>query len=172
MKKLFIMTLAGMMFVNMGLNAQQDTKSFVKQYQKQEGFTTVTIGKPIMRMLSLFAKFDDDETLQMLKRVDAIQVISFERGSDNNRYETFSNEALAFCNANGYEELIEVTEHSETVKIFGKTEEETITGLIILNRSNRGSSATMVCINGKFTLDDVQSITGNVGKKGKNIAGL
>jgi len=172
MKKLFIITLAGMMFVNMSLNAQQDTKSFVKQYQKQEGFTTVTIGKPIMRMLSLFAKFDDDEASQMLRHVDAIQVLAFERGSDKNQCETFNNEAMAFCNVNGYEELIEVVEHSETVKIFGKTEGKTITGLIILNRSNKGSSAAMVCINGKFTFDDVQSITGNVEKNGKNITGL
>jgi len=172
MKKLFIMTLTGMMFVNMSLNAQQDTKSFVKQYQKQDGFTTVTIGKPIVRMLSLFAKFEDEEVSQIFKHMNAIQILAFERGSNKNRCETFNNEMLVFCNANGYEELVEVVKHDDTVKIFCKTEGDAITGLIILNRSNQGSSAAMVCINGKFTFEDVQSITGNVGKTGKNIAGL
>ena len=169
MKKLIQLTLAGMMFATMSLSAQQDTKSFVKQYQKQDGFTTVTIGKPAMRMLSLFARIGDKEASQLLKHVNAIQVLSFERGWDKNRCKTFSSEALAFCDANGYEELIEVVEYNETVKIFCKTEKDAITGLIILNRSNRSSSAEMVCINGKFTFDDIQSITEGVGK---NIAKL
>ena len=159
-----------MMFVTMSLNAQQDTKSFVKQYQKQENFTTVTIGKPAMRMLSLFAKSADKEASQMLKRMDAIQILEFGRGCEKNRYETFCNEVLAFCNANGYEELIEVAEHNEKVIIFAKTEEAAITGLIILDRSNKG--VDMVCINGKFSFSDIQSMTGKIGINGKNVAGL
>ena len=166
MKKLIQLILAGIMIVPMSLNAQQDSKKFVGQYKKQDGFTVVTIGKPVMTMLSLFAKVGmDKEAAQTLKCVHALQVLSFDCRWDKTRGERFNSEALNFCNANNYEELIEVVEHNETVKIFGKTEGETITGLIVLNSSNRASSVDMVCIKGKFSLDELSSITGSFGKK-------
>jgi len=170
MKKLIQMILTGTMIVSMSLNAQQDAKNFVQQYKKQDGFTVISIGKPAMCMLSLFAKTSmDREAAEMLKRIDAIHVLVFERGNDKARSESFISDALIFCNVNRFEELIEVVEHNETVKIFGKTEGETIIGLIVLNTSKRGDSAQMVCLTGKFTIDDLQSING---KNGKNIAGI
>jgi len=56
MKKLFQLIFTGMMIVPMNLQAQQDAKSFVRQYKKQDGFTVITISKPAMSMISLFAK--------------------------------------------------------------------------------------------------------------------
>ncbi len=166
MKKIFQLILVGMMIVPMSLNAQ-DTKSFVKQYKKQDGFTVVSLGKPAMRMISLFAKAGKDkDASQVLKRVKTIQVLAFDGSCTKG--ETFHNEALAFCDANQYEEMIEVVDYDDTVKIFCKTEGEAITGLIVLNRSHRDSSAEMVCLKGKFTYDDLQLITNN----GKNIAGI
>jgi hypothetical protein len=167
MKKIFQLILVGIMIVPMSLNAQ-DTRSFVKQYRKQDGFTAVTIGKPAMRIISLFAKAGKDkDASQVLKRVKAIQVLAFDGGRTEG--ETFHNEALAFCDANRYEEMIEVVDCDDTVKIFCKTEGETVTGLIVLNRSNRDSSAEMVCLKGKFTSADLQLITND---HGKNIAGI
>jgi len=166
MKKLVQMILTGTMIVSMSLNAQQDAKSFVQQYKKQDGFTVITIGKPMMSMVSLFAKASkSSEAAQMLKRINAIHVLDFECGWDKARSESFIREAMAFCDENRYEEFIEVVEHDETVKIFGKTEGEVITGLIVLNRSNRRGSSAMICLTGKFTIDDLQSINGSNGKK-------
>lgn len=168
MKKLIQLILAGMMLAPMSLNAQ-DTKSFVKQYKKQHDFTVVTLGKPVMRMLNLFTKKDrmEGDASQILKHTDAVQVLAFEGGRA--RGEAFNSEVLDFCTANQYEELIEVTEFGETVKIFCKTEEEAITGLIILNGWNRKYFDEMVCIKGRFTNEDLQTLAG---KNGKQIAGL
>ena len=169
MTKLVKLTLIGMMLAPMSLNAQQGAKSFVEQYKKQDGFTVVTIGKPAMRMIYLFAKAGmimENADAQILKFVDAVQVISFDSGRDKDRRETFNSEALAFCNASCYEELIEVVvERNETVKIFCKTEDEAITELIVLCSGSERSSVEMVCINGKFAFDDIQTVTGSFEKK-------
>ena len=80
MKKLIQMILAGTIIASMSLNAQQDAKSFVRQYKKQDGFTVIAIGKPAMTMISLFAKAGmDREAAEMLKRIDAIQVLAFDK---------------------------------------------------------------------------------------------
>ena len=166
MEKLIQMILTGTMIASMSLNAQQDAKSFVQQYKKQDGFTVITIGKPAMSMISLFAKAGmDREAAEMLKRINAVQVLVFDSGHDKARSETFTSEALTFFDASHFEELIEVVERDKTVKIFGKTEDETITGLIVLNISNCVGSANMVCLTGKFTIDDLQSINGSNGNK-------
>ena len=169
MKKITQLILAGMMIISMNLNAKQDTKSFVKQYKNQDGFTVVTIGKPAMKLINLFAKMSDNEASQIISRVNGIQVLAFDKGWDKNRGEAFNNEALAFCDDNQYDELIEMVESGETVKIFCKIEGESITGLIVLNRANNNSSAEMVCLSGKFTFDDLQTITN---RNGKNLIGL
>jgi len=44
MKKLIQMILTGTMIASMSLNAQQDAKSFVQQYKKQDGFTGIPLG--------------------------------------------------------------------------------------------------------------------------------
>ena len=174
MKKLIQMILTGTMIATMSLNAQQDAKNFVQRYKNQDGFTVLTIGKPAMNMFSLFVKSgmtsdEDKETLQMFRRTDAIQVLAFNRAYDKARSESFITEALNFCDANRYVELIEMVERDETVRIFGKTEGNAITGLIVLNRSNREGSAAMICLTGKFTAADLQSVNGAQGRK---IAGL
>jgi hypothetical protein len=170
-KKIFRLILAGIMIamsmssMSMNLNAQ-DIKCFVKQYKKQDGFTVVTVGKPVMKMIGLFAKagMEKDEA-QIIKCVDAVQILAFDRRCDNVRSETFNSELLTFCDANRYEELIEIVEHDGTVKIFCKTEGETITGLIVLNRSNRDASAEMMSLRGKFTSDDLPLLLDGFGKK-------
>ena len=156
MKKLIQLIIAGMMIVSVNLNAQQNTRCFVQQYKKQEGFTVITIGKPAMKMISLFAKASNDkETAQIIKRIDGIQLLVFERERDKIQDKTFIDEMLAFCDDNRYEEMIEVVKNGKTVKIFGKTEDEAITGLMIMNSSNCGDSA-MVCLTGRFAIDDLQ----------------
>ena len=164
MKKLVQMTLVGMMFVSMSLNAQQDTKSFVQQYKKQDGFTVITLGKPAITMVSLFARGKSREAAQALKNVDALQILDFEAGCKA-RAETFNSEALSFINNSRFDEFIEVVDSDDTVKIFCKTEGETITGLVILVRSNLDASEQMVCIKGKFDLDDLLSLNGQFAKK-------
>ena len=147
-----------MMIVPMSLQAQKDVKSFVEQYKKKEGFTVITIGKPIMSMVGVFAKFGKDkETAEIVKRVSTIQVV-------DGWCKNFFNETVTFCSANQYEELIEIVEHDEIMKIFGKIEGEAITGLIVLSHSHLDNSVDMVSLTGKFTFDDIQSITGNKGK--------
>ena len=166
MTKLIQLTLIGMMIVPMSLNAQQDAKCFVNQYKKQDGITVISIGKPVMKMVGFFAKVGgmaDKEEMQMLRCVDAVQVLSIDRGGKH-RSDKFNSEALAFCNANRYEELIEVVDSKDMVKIFCKTEGETITDLLILNHSRQGTSSAMICISGKFTLDDLRQVSGNFGK--------
>ena len=167
MRKIIQLMIAGLMIVSLNLNAQQDAKSFVKQYKKQDGFTVVSIGKPAMKLMSLFAKASDNEASQVISRVDAIQVLVCDSWNKT-RNESFNNEALTFCDANRYDELIEVIEQNETVKIFCKTEGESITGLIILTHSNHHDIA-MVCLSGRFTANDLQTITKS---NGKHIAGL
>jgi len=77
MKKLIQMILTGKMIASMSLNAQQDAKSFVQQYKKQDGFTVITIGKPAMSMISLFAKAGmDREAVEMLNRINPVQVLT------------------------------------------------------------------------------------------------
>ena len=162
MKKLIQMILAGMMILPMSLNAQHNPKCFIKQYKNQNGFTVITFGKPAMNMISLIAKAGDErEIAQILKRVDGIQILAFERGRDKAQGETFISEMLAFCKGNRYEEMVEVVGPDETVRIFGKTEGETITGLMILNRSNRGNSTAMISLTGRFTVDDLHTINKN-----------
>jgi hypothetical protein len=168
MKKLINLILIGIMMVPMSINAQQDTKSFVQQYKHKDGFTVVNIGKPAIRMVGMIAKVGREEQLsQILKSVDALRVLSFNCEWDKSQTEHFNCEALFFCDAY-YDELIEVVDNNETVKIFGKIENNAITEMIILSCSSH-SSVDMVCISGKFAFDDIQSLCGNFGKK---IAGI
>ena len=159
MKKLIQLIFAGMMILPMSLNAQQNPKCFVKQYKNQNGFTVITFGKPAMNMISLIAKAGDEkEIAQLFKRVDGIQILAFERRNDKAPDETFISEMLAFCKDNRYEEMVEVVGPDETVLIYGKTEGKTITGLMILNRTNRGNSTGMVSLTGNFTADDLNNL--------------
>ena len=159
MKKLIQLIIAGMMILPVSLNAQQNPKCFIKQYKKQNGFTVITIGKPAMNMFSLIAKAGDEkEIAQIFKRTDGIQILAFDSRHCMAQGETFICEMLAFCKDNRYEELVEVVGPEETVRIFGRTEGEIITGLMILNRSNRGNSAEVVSLTGNFTVEDLHTI--------------
>ena len=170
MKKFVQLTLLGMMIVSLSVNAQQDAKSFVQQYKNQDGFTVITIGKPAIRMASLFVRASaDKDAAQALKYVEALQILTFNRGWDNSHAEKFNSEALKFFDTNQFEEMIEVVEPDNTVKILCKIESETITDMIILNRSKRDTSVDMVCIKGRFKLEDIHSMSSNFGVK---VAGM
>ena len=168
MKKLIQLILAGIMILPMSLNAQNNAKSFVQQYKKQEGFTVVTIGKPVMKILRLFENAMDGNDAAMIRCVDVIHVLNFEGGRDGTRGKPFISEALTFCEANRYEELIEVVEQHETLKFLGKTDGEYITSLIVLTYSNGGNNAEMVCLTGNLTIDVLQAFYGGKGTK-KNV---
>ncbi len=146
-----------------------NTKSFVKQYAKKEGFTVVSINKAAMKILSVMSKFSarDDDTA-MLSQVDGIYILTLDAGKKD-AVEVLETDFAAFCTANRYEKMIEVEESSELVNIYGKLEGEDVTGLIIWNTSLKDSSVNLVCLNGKFTSGDVEKIISN---RGKSIAGL
>jgi len=166
MKRIIQLILVGFMIAPIGAKAQQSAKCFVQQYKRQEGFTVVTLGRPMMSFAGLFAKAaKEKEAADMLRRVDGVQILAFEPGRGRMQSERFFSEMMAFVGDNRYEELMEVIEHGNTVKIFGKTADETITGLIVYASSNHGNSTAMVSLTGRFTVDDLQ----NFNKKGSSI---
>ena len=148
------------------LSAQEaDTKSFAKQYAKKDGFTVVTISKAAMKLMTLFSKSDNDD---MLSKIDRVQIISAEpRGQGNAN--SFTNEVLEFCKANLFEEIMEVEDAKEQVKIFCRSDEGKITDFIIWNYSQSDASTNLVCVNGKFTPENVSTM---VNTRGKGIVGL
>ena len=163
MKKLVKFILIGMALAPMSLNAQQDAQSFVERYRKYDGFTLVTIEKPAMKMISFLVQAGKEENVeQFINCLDAVQALRFERGQDKIRSESFTNEALAFCNANRYKVFAEATERDESVKIFCKTEGKTVTDMVIL--CSEPSHVEMICIKGKIALDDLLVFTGSFGK--------
>jgi hypothetical protein len=156
MKKLIQLIFIGIMLVPMGLQAQQDVRNFVEQYKRRPDFTVITIGKPLMSIAGMIVKFSDDkDAAEIIKRINTIHVVN---GEDD---KTFASEALAFCSDNRYEELVEVVESGETTKILGKIEGKIISELIFINSSKVGSSV-MVCLSGRFDMDDVGYFRKNI----------
>ena len=156
MKKIIQLIFIGIMLVPMGLQAQQDVRNFVEQYKRRPDFTVITIGKPLMSIAGMIVKFSDDkDAAEIIKRINTIHVVNGEGDK------TFANEALAFCSDNKYEELVEVVESGETTKILGKIEGKIISELIFIN-SSKGGSSVMVCLNGKFDMDDVGYFRKNI----------
>lgn len=147
-----------------------NTRDFVKQYAKKEGFTAVSINKAAMKILSVMSKFDAGDDAAMLSQIDGIDILTLDPGRKNNM-ESLKKDFDAFCKANRYEKMIEVEESSDRVDIYGKLEGEVITGLIVCNNSLGDSSIDLVFLNGEFTPEDVGKIV--PGRQGKSsIPGL
>ena len=154
MRNLVIFFLLGTVLAPTSLNARQDAKSFVDRYRNQDGFTVVNVEKQAMGIMSQFGMTD------VFGNADAVQALIFFRPRDIARSNAFKREALNFVETSRYEELIEVAGVNDTAKIFGKSNGEVITEIIILNRSNRDAFVEMICVSGKFTLNDVMSLSG------------
>jgi hypothetical protein len=166
MKKLF---LAVVLCMSVFAAQAQDTKKFVKQYAGRAQFTVVCINRAAMNMMTLLAKLGvDGDNRKMLAHVKDMQVLSGDYMSKA-QVNALQSDVLAFCAEHNYEQLMEIIDATDVVTVWGCTNGATITGFIICDKSKKGASVELVCINGKFTPEDIPSI---VSKTGKSIASV
>ena len=160
MKKVVVACIS--LFFLFSLNAQKaDTKKFVSQYSKQEGFTVVSLGNGAMKLLSVISKFviSSEEEAQFISNTESIRIVSSSANLSKEKIEAFVSDVLLFCETNEYESFIEVEEFDNSVNIFYSANNDGITGLTILNVSSENdNSVDAIFITGKFSFEDLSKI--------------
>jgi hypothetical protein len=143
------------MGIAMSAQAQEmDSRSFVKQYSQKEGFTVTTLNKAALRFVTLLAKVSaPKDDVSFLSNASDIQILEL---SAPQHIASLEKEFLGFCETGQYEQLLETEEAGSTERIFCKFQGEGISGFIIWSKQD--DSAEMVCLNGRFTPDDMAKI--------------
>jgi hypothetical protein len=143
---------------------ETESRSFVRQYSGQEGYSAVTINKTALKLLSLVAKASGTpkEKTAIFSRIDGIQVLSCPAKKD--KADAFEEALFGFCKTNGYESILKSEESGEVVQIYCALKEDAITGFTIWSRKD--SKVDIVFLNERFTVEDMKNV---MDKKGKNI---
>ncbi|MDR1381533.1 MAG: DUF4252 domain-containing protein [Tannerella sp.] len=162
MKKLAIILSVFLIAGSVGAE-EPGSRSFVKQYSGQEGYSVVTIKKTALKLLSMVARAGGTpkEEMAIFSRIDDIQVLSCPARKD--KADAFEGALLGFCETNGYESLLQSEESGEVVQIYCALKEDAITSFMIWSR--KGDMVETVFLNGRFTAEDMKKM---MDKKGKN----
>jgi hypothetical protein len=136
-----------------------DVSAFCSKYSKKEGFTVITLNKPVLKFASLMAKLGsgDDDT-EFLSKIRKIHIISSDPGLKKDVIEAVRTDAVSFCNSSKYELGIEVNEVDEETKIFIQQANDKVTGFVIWNSTFDVSDVTVVFIEGDFNGSDMEKV--------------
>lgn len=114
--------------------------------------------------MSLISLIDDDEDFDKLsKHMDGIRVIVFDKGRND---VNFPDELKTFLDSGKYEELVNVVEEDETVRIMVQLDGKNIKDLLILVNSD--DEDVLVQMKGDFTFADLAGMSGDVNIHGMN----
>jgi hypothetical protein len=134
----------------------QDSHSFVKQYSQQDGFTVVTLNKATMRLATLLARVSNPkDDVSILHNVDNVQILTTSSLAED-RFATFENELEQFCATGHYDLILESEANGGTDRLFCKFTDDSISGFVIWSKKDRVGS--MVCLNGRFTEENMKKI--------------
>ncbi len=139
-------------------------KLFDKYYGK-EGFTTVLVNREMFEVVSHMEKEQGEVNLNMgnekgnlnklLGNVNRVRVIAQEDDNDRAGDVNFMEE-LKGMDFDAYKELVVVKEADQEVRVLAKEEGGKLAELLVLVG---GEDNVMVCIEGSFTMEDLESLS-------------
>ena len=114
------------------LNPGQGYVDFTKLgiLEDKEPTVSVSLVKPLLRLVSVVSTVVDSDISALLGDVDHVQVKVFDRLNGDTRPN--ADAFLASLSAQGWHPRVEVKEEKEHVNVLIQTEEENITGMIVL----------------------------------------
>ena len=137
-----------------------DTEKFVSQYSGQYGYTVVTLGKPAIRMMLIVSRISgsSSEDVKLMSNTESVRIISLDVNSPKDRIDAFVSNVLQFSGSTGFEKFVTVEELASSVIVFSRLDNDTITGLIILDVDETLKTVDAVFVDGKFSFEDVSGL--------------
>lgn len=163
MKRILLFLLISILSLSVTSHAKSTAKSIFTEFSSESGAESVNIS-PFMIKLSRLVAGNIPET-EILNKISSVKVLDLENCSADVK-NRFAKRAADFS-ADGMEELINASENGEKVRMFTVSHNNLIRKLVVLCYSVNGDCC-MVEINGKFSLDQVDSILNSQKPKHSN----
>lgn len=146
MKKISYLFIA-LFFVFTSCVSEPGVSEAMSEYRFKDGVTSITVPGWVIELASGFSDLEESEK-ELLESIDKVAVIAIEN-DDLNLRTNFHEEFYEKINKNKeYEELVVVRDDGESVTVFGKMNDTTITDLIVLVG---GDENVMVYLKGEFS---------------------
>lgn len=133
----------------------QSLDSFFEKYANDDRFESVTVNKTMIN----FAKFTgnaDREEKEMMKNIKAVRVLTSKVSPDSVFQSAFLNEVKSMIAQNQLENLLEVRDKGDHVSVFGKSQDQIYTDLLILVKEPDGLN--LVWITGKIKPETIDQL--------------
>jgi len=149
MKKIIILTL--MVGIATLCNAQD---ALFRKYDNVKGVTTVYVSKAMFSMMPKL-KAGDINISKLAGKMDKLQVLT---GDSASLIIDIRNEATAYYDREGFENVMKVNEGGEHVTIYMKARQHGLNEFALLNAEK--GELEIINILGKITLKDIRNLTG------------
>lgn len=127
-------------------------ETLIKEFRKEKNVTYVNLPKSLIQIGMQMA--DDEDADKFLKKVDGIQILSFEEAPQKTKDKLFDH--INNLETLGYEPMVKANEDGEKVRILLKGDEKVIHTLLILAIDKEDCS--LIKIDGHINPADVNDI--------------
>jgi len=150
MKKVISISILFMICIG-SINAQKDFNEFYKAYKDKKGVTTINMNG-LMKSILTDGDKDADE---LIKKTESLKIIT-----TDGPHEEMIKDLENYFPKNMYPLLMEVKEGNETVSVIAKQTEKIIEEILFIIKEP--TSLTVLCMNGKYSLEDALEMGNSV----------
>ena len=147
------------------LHAQSALDRLFDKYSGKAGYTTVSINQSMFDLFSAVADGKEDKEFKDISsRLSSIRILSCECKTGANAVQEFYKQVIRLLPASEYQNLMEINDGGETVKLLIKKHGEKISELVMVAG---GKDASVISLTGDIDLKQVSRLS-----KSMNIKGL
>ena len=160
------MTILGVMCLVTLTNAQSVVDETFNHYAGKEGFTALSVGPVVFKIIKFFEPDDKD-----LKDITS-KIHSFRLLTADEKPMGFTNELREKMKNDNYIAFMEITESNGKVSFFVRKNEDTITDFVML--VSKTDDEAMISLSGNFSLNDLSKLGSSsaMGDKSSHMAYL
>jgi hypothetical protein len=151
MKKMYLF-LSAALLMNCALFAQeQPFNDFINKYKKESGFTYAFLSKDLFES-TMKTDIKDSDWKQVQKIVKNLGSLSMLAAEKTDQSKQLFREALELAPNEDFDELLTVRDGKDNIKILAKSEESTVTDLVVIVASE--AEFVLICFSGVVELNN------------------
>jgi hypothetical protein len=162
MKKNLLLLIAAIFILTSCEYTPGVSEAFIK-YRFKDGVFTLTVPGWVIRLASNSDGIDKNER-ELLESIDKVRILVVEDENLNGKINLHKEFASKIKSKNHYEELMTVNDNSENVVIYGKTEGDVITEMVLLVSGDDDNA--LIFVRGEISPDLINDMARNKNRGG------